>query len=81
MSGYPIHCQSEDSLRNQVGGFFGDRSSGTEHLRKDLALSHIAQHRFGFDDIIVVFRFAVLRDRTSFRLGLPDAFIVLRGFL
>jgi hypothetical protein len=49
---------------------------------KTFALSHIAQCRFAFDDIIVVLRFAVLRDAYEPPLRIAEHVIVfLRGFL
>ena len=45
-------------------------------------MSHIAQCRFAFDDIIVVLRFAVLRDAYKPPLRIAEHVIVfLRGFL
>jgi len=45
-----------------------------------IELFHIVQYRFEFDDIMVVLRFAVLRDPYKLPLRIADHVIVLRGF-
>lgn len=48
---------------------------------KTFELSPIAQCRFGFDDILVVLRFAVLCDPYELPLRIAEHVLVLRGFL